>query len=233
MQGIKRYIGDRIYLRWLFLPSHWLFQGLLGADWTERVFKITFSLVCTGLLFVPLRLVLKFTAVQAVLFAFLAAHTLNWMVNCNVIGNLKHRARLGKTEKGRIFDYLEELSQRIADEPSVQCAAVFGSLTRGELHEYSDVDVSLIRQKGAIQGVRALWFLTREIRKANKQGIPLEVYLGDSLDYWEKRYKASELPVVLSDRDGVIKQSYDRTLSLEDARALDLQNRIMNNDSTE
>lgn len=172
MKGFKGFLGERIYLRWLFLPSHWLFQGIRGADRTKRIYKLLFSLLFTAIFFLFLILVFNLPGWQAMLLAFLAAHSLNWLVNCNIMGNLKHRTKIGKTEKSQIFNYLDELSDRFSTAPSILCAAAFGSLSRGELHATSDVDVSFIRRKGMTHGLAALRFLYREIRSANKRGFP-------------------------------------------------------------
>ena len=61
------------------LPSHWLFQGLFYMDATERLFKLGLDLL--GTIVFAILLASFLPAPSALLFGFLAAHSLNFFFN--------------------------------------------------------------------------------------------------------------------------------------------------------
>lgn len=220
MRGFKERIRNNKYLKWLFVCSYWLFQGIIHADWTEKFYKIFFTLLFTTIFFLLSIIMLNLSLILNIIIAFFIAHSLNWVVNCNITGNFIHRIKIGKTNKNESLNYIEDLAARLDAEFSILCAAAFGSMSRGEFKNNSDLDISFIRRRGFLNSIKALRFLTKEIRWANKNKIPLEAYLGDSIHFFKKRYKDNEYPVVIYDPESIIKNNYKVYLDIKAARIL-------------
>lgn len=174
---------------------HWVFQGILYADHTERWFKIGLDLILT------LALGLLFSAwmgpFSAWVLAFLCAHTINFILNAQLWVLLKHYGLV----RNRYEDfeiYIHNFSQRLEQQPSIQYAAVYGSYVRGEWKPSSDLDVRLVRKPGLINGLTACYFLMVERTRAFFQRFPLDIYVADSFDSLE-RLRIDESPLVLSE----------------------------------
>jgi hypothetical protein len=183
---------------WGALAVHWLFQGTLQMDPTERYFKLG---VDAGLTLLFARLLGRWLGgVGAWLVGGLVAHTLNFLFNGQIYGVLKH---FGGVERSwdEFNREVEALSERIDQEPSLVYAAAYGSLARSEWSPTSDLDVRIVRAPGLANGLRASWFAVRERSRALAQRFPLDLLVLDS-------YKAlgsmaeRDTPVVLSQADG-------------------------------
>jgi predicted nucleotidyltransferase len=169
-------------LKWLLgnkpgvLMSHWLFQGMLYMDKTERIFKLGLDFFLL-LLFYPLlrrRLPIRTSLVTGAI----AAHTLNFFFNGHLWGALKHFG--GITRTAQEFDAeVERLRRRVQDEPSIVFAAAYGSLARDEWTPTSDLDVRLVRAPGLRNGWRASLFTMQERSRALIKGFPLDIFVFD------------------------------------------------------
>lgn len=160
------------------LGIHWVFQGMLYMDQTERMFKLGLDLVLIVISWGLLSLVLEVSSPWTAVIAFLLAHTLNFLFNGQVCVVL---AEFGMVKHSRsTFDaYVCQLSKRIRSEPSIEWAAVYGSLVREEWTEHSDLDVRLLHRHGLWNGLLACWFVLCERTKALISGFPLDVYVLD------------------------------------------------------
>jgi hypothetical protein len=147
-------------------------------DRTERVFKIGIDLILTIILGSLLSLVSGISWIWAVVLGFLVAHTLNFLFNGQVWVVLKHFDLVSHSQ-AEFEQYLRLLSERVRAEPSIQWAAAYGSLVRGEWHEHSDLDVRLLRQAGFWHGLRACWFVVAERTRALLSTFPLDMFVLD------------------------------------------------------
>ena len=161
------------------LAVHWVFQGLLYMDRTERWFKLGIDVVLTLIISVPLALLTPVPLVASVAIAFPLAHTMNWIFNGHIYVVLKH---FGKVEHSELEweTYINGLSERAARQTSVHWMAAFGSLARGEFSPTSDLDVRIIRKQGLPNGVRACWFAMLERSRAFFSHYPLDIYVLDT-----------------------------------------------------
>jgi hypothetical protein len=175
------------------LALHWLFQGLLYMDPTERWFKLGLdfflTLVIGGMLGLWLSLPL------ALGIGMLIAHTLNFLLNGQVYGVLKTFGGVRRTWAE--FDWeLKRMQNRVGQEPCILYAAAYGSLARDEWSETSDLDVRLVRAPGLRSAWRVCWFAARERARAFFKRFPLDVFVLDGRDSLEKISEKS-IPVVL------------------------------------
>lgn len=220
MKGLKNSIRMNPYLRGLLVVSNWLFQGIIHADRTEKVYKISFSIVASVVFYLFYKNFLNISSSFAILIGLFSGHTLNWVVNSNFYNIIIHRLLLSKLDKQKAFGYLDSLSSRLKGNPSILYATTHGSICRGDLKPSSDIDVALVRKKGFINAVRSIFFVTIEKKIADRIGIPLEIYLIDQPASAIQRFKNELNPVVIYDSDNLTDKYYNETLSIADARKL-------------
>jgi len=164
------------------LISHWVFQGMLYMDRTERLFKLGLDLI--GIVFFA-TLLREFTGVPLTwMTAFVLAHTINFIFNGQMWVVLKF---YGVTRTSSVFNrYVDGFAKRARAEESIVAAIVYGSLVRREWLPSSDLDVRLLRKPGFANGLRACWFLLTERTRAFFYRFPLDAYVIDRVDSLSK-----------------------------------------------
>jgi len=220
MKGFKKQIRDNRYLNWLLLLSNWLFQGIRNADRTEKVYKILFTLIFWVFVYMLFQIKSGVFVWHNIIYSFLIAHTLNWVINGNVSILLIHNILLVKLSKRDLFQYMEKLQAKTKNKEWILYAASFGSICRGDLKDSSDIDISIVRKPGLKNAFKSIWFAIKEKKIADFKGIPLEIYISDSPQDSKKRFGAEKNPVVISDPDDTILNYYMEKLNLEQAREL-------------
>jgi hypothetical protein len=175
------------------LLVHWIFQGMLYMDATERWFKLGLDLLLS--LVVGGILGLWWPSPLALGLGIAVAHTLNFVFNGQTWVVLKHFGQVRHTRQ-EFFREIRRLRARIRQEPHIVYAAAYGSLARGEWSPTSDLDVRLVRAPGLLSAWRVCWFATRERARAFWKGFPLDVFV---LDGYASLNKMAEkrFPVVL------------------------------------
>ena len=177
------------------LGSHWLIQSLLYMDRTERSFKVLLDIGLTiagrFILGVQLSRKLSWTL------AFMIAHTMNFLFNGHVWGVLKHYGRVSQTWDA-FTTYVDSMVARVRSEPSLEYAAVYGSLGRDEWQPSSDLDMRLVRKTGWYNAARACLFALAERTRALFLVFPLDLYVLDSFASLD-RMRMDETPVILLD----------------------------------
>ena len=216
MKGIKNKIRECWYLRWILLFSNWVFQGILRADKTEQIYKIGFTLFFSSLFYFLFDSYLdsKFD----LLISFISGHTLNWIINGSFYVIFVHRLLITKLSKKDLFNYLSLLKSRLENADWVLYSASFGSICNGKLKDSSDLDVSIVRKPGFKNAIKSIWFALREKKTADLRRIPLEIYISDTPENSVNRFKAETCPVILYDKGDILKDYYDKTMNLEEAR---------------
>ena len=185
----------RPFLRWkaTALLIHWIFQGLLYMDKTERYFKLSIDILFT--ITIGLILSIWFSWQMSVFVGFISAHSINFFFNSQIYVVLKHFGSVRHT-KTEMDKYIAKLKHKIQRESSIRCGFVFGSLSREELKETSDLDVRLIRNPGFRNALSSCFFLMFERFSAFLNKFPLDIYLLDS-EAPLSRLRKDELPIKL------------------------------------
>lgn len=182
------------------LTLNWVFQGLLYADKTEKAFKIALDLALTSLVFISIT---DFSFIVRLLVAFLISHTFFWVFNGQLFALLKNFNLVHNTPQ-RIIDYAGEIKCRASKEASINCVAIYGSISRGEISSTSDLDMRIIRKPGMLNGMRACFFGFAERSRALLNMFPLDLYIIDSKEHLF-RLRNDELPLILYDPQGILK----------------------------
>jgi predicted nucleotidyltransferase len=178
------------------MVSHWLFQGLAYMDPTERAFKLGLD----GLLALAIAaalLSMRWPAGLVAVVAILGAHSLNFLFNGQLRVVLKWHG-IGRVPKAAIEVELVRIAARLTANPAIRDGYVFGSLSRGELHDGSDLDIRVIRAPGLRAGLTACFAVLTERSRSLRSGVPLDIYVWDSPASLA-RMRADEKPISLSE----------------------------------
>ena len=195
------------------LLSNWVLQGMLYMNPVEVAYKLFLDVVMVALLWMVLPLEDEFAHL---LTALLAAHTVNWVVNCQPIALLRH-LDWGRNDATRFIEYIERMEQRLRGKSYLLAAASFGSLSKGKYKDTSDIDIRVVLGKGLFQRVRAANFCFLERARAAVNRFPLDLYAFD-LEEMKRKMNDDEVPVVFMDPKGLIRSNYSETVRFEEFR---------------
>jgi predicted nucleotidyltransferase len=161
----------------IIIIANWVFHGFLYMEKTEKAFFLIFDL----LLFFPLWFFLSFVTnlLFSALGALLVAHTIHWLFDGHIYVMLKNLGRC-KTPITKFSNYTNGLSERAKHEKSIFSIIAFGSLSRNEFSDSSDLDLRIVRKPGLVNGIRACSFTLLERGRALVDKFPLDVYTLDS-----------------------------------------------------
>jgi predicted nucleotidyltransferase len=196
--------------RWWNLPRGWAHQGFFYLDRTQRIGRVIFEIVPTVILAgliggiggIPLSNLWLWCA------GLVLAHTLNWVLNGNWwAGILFAFPRLHNRGDRATCAYLNDLAGRLQRERAISGAMIFGSVSRGEWHERSDLDVRLLRRRGLFSAIAGILILSRERWIALWTRQPLDIYLADDVSFLRSMRK-DEQPVFLKKDDPRLDRAY-------------------------
>jgi hypothetical protein len=179
------------------LAVHWIFQGMLNMDPTERWFKLALEF----LVLLPVAWIVNSWVPWwlAIVLGFLVAHTLNFVLNGQIYSVLKTFGGVRHTPL-EFEREVERLRTCVADEPDILFAGAYGSLARKEWSPTSDLDVRLVRAPGFRSAIRVCWLAMRERTRAFWRRFPLDIFVLDGYTSLDKMAEV-DFPVVLGGRD--------------------------------
>jgi hypothetical protein len=197
----KAVAGGRVRL-WN-LPRGWAHQGFFYLDRTQRIGRVLFEIVPTVLLAGLIGRIggIPLSSVRLWCGSLLITHTLNWVLNGNwwagVLFTFPHLHNRGERAT---CDYLNRMAGRFQRTRSISGVMVFGSVSRGQWHERSDLDLRLLRRPGVWNAMAGVLALTRERWIALWARQPLDIYLADDIPFL-RRMRDDEPPVFLKKAD--------------------------------
>lgn len=180
----------------VIILTNWLFQGILYADKTEKIFRACLDMIFTFIIF---KVTLGLGIHTNLLMAFLISHTFNWIFNGQLFALAKNFG-IVHNDPEKIIDYAYGIKERASGEKSINSVIVYGSLVRSEIKSTSDLDLRIIRKKGLLNGLRASVFGFKERSRALFHQFPLDMYVVDSPKHLLKM-RSDEEPLVLYDTD--------------------------------
>lgn len=177
------------------MVSHWMFQGVLYMDSTERRFKLGSDLVAAALVMTITRPFVRSIAWRTAL-ALVTAHSANFVLNSHALAGTKWHGR--RFSRAACDAFMPGMARRLGGTKGVQKVLVYGSFSRGQESDSSDVDVRVLRQPGPLNGLRVCWAVAIERFRAMTQGVPLDIFVWDSMDR-AASMRADERPIDLSE----------------------------------
>lgn len=184
----------------VIILTNWLFQGILYADKTEKVFKILLDFILTTVLcffLIPFS-----NAYLGLIISLIISHTLLFILNGQLFALAKNFG-IVYNEPERIIEYAHEIKNRASKSKSIDCVAVYGSLVRGEIKSTSDLDMRIIRKPGIFYGLNACIFGLKERFRALVSRFPLDLYIIDSPKHLLKM-SSNEVPEILYDPNNIL-----------------------------
>jgi predicted nucleotidyltransferase len=192
----------------VIILTNWIFQGILYADKTEKMFKLLLDFTLTIILYFFL---IQFSnAYLRLIFSLIMSHTLLFIFNGQLFALAKNFDIVYNEPQG-IIDYANGIKKRASKEKSINCLVVYGSLVRGEIKPTSDLDIRVIRKSGVLNGFRACIFGLKERSRALFSQFPLDMYVIDNPNHLLKM-RHDESPKILYDPNHILGQQKDAIL---------------------
>lgn len=203
------------------IPRNWLHQALSYMDKGELSVRLVFESIELYLVWFLLKKWFGDTGSLSLLgIAFVFVHTWNWVTNClfwSVI--IFTFPKLRNPGAHKTIKYLNTMRQRLADKKCIAGIAIYGSVTRGEWHDRSDIDIRLIRQPGIVSLWCAAILTMQERFRALLNRQPMDLFLADGIDFLEKM-RSDEIPLLLLCKNDDLQTKYprcgERDIFLED-----------------
>lgn len=227
MMDLKKDILHNDKFSWLQFASNWLMQGIYLADWSEKLYKIFFTLFFWTISFIIFFEQLNFSFAKSVIMGFLFGHTLNWFINNNFFVILVHRIKWLKTSKIALFNHLSAIQGRLEKMPNKEWllySVSLGGICNGTLNEHSDIDVILIRKPGFKNLIKAIVFYVKEKKYADIAGVPLDIMICDTPQDCINKSKNQKNPIVLLDPNNQVNTYYPDNLKMSIVEAKKLNN---------
>lgn len=186
--------------------TNWLFQGILFASKTEKIIKICIDLFLTSILIIIIYNIFPIKITESIFIAFIISHSINWTFATNIWSvRIRNGKKINSISQTNFKKFLLSFQKNIQRLNSIHGAAIFGSLSAGKAHRYSDVDVKIFRKAGFYNLVASYLFLFLIRTKANFYRYPLDIYVEDNINY---KLKKGEIPIIIHDPDFLIRKSY-------------------------
>ena len=186
------------------IASNWVLQGMRYMNAYEVGLKLLLDVLFALLL---VWLFNGWNRPGIVLASLLIAHSLNWILNGHFFVLMRYVYPVPKTADD--FDlYVQRIKKQAVLSNFIDGVAIYGSYCRGQLHEFSDLDVRVIVRNGFMNGLAGAWFCLRERFMAFFAIFPLDIYCCVGTHCLD-RLRDDELPVILQDRSGVLAERYD------------------------
>ena len=192
------------------IPRSWLHQGFTYLDNTQRTFRMLSETTTSVLLVYLLHSILDLSLERYPLWLLsaLITHTLFWIFDSNWWANMMFTfPSLRNPGEQATVDYLDFMSRRIKRNKSITGMLLYGSISRGQWHDRSDLDMRFLRRPGFLNGLASVLILYRERLIALLTKQPLDIYIADDVDFLLKMRK-DESPVALKKEDKRLDELY-------------------------
>jgi len=192
------------------IPRGWAHQGFFYLDRTQRIGRVIFEMVPTAIIAWLISTIggAPLSSIWPWCGGLFISHTLNWVLNGNWwAGTLFTFPSLRNPGERATCDYLNRMAGRLKNDRAISGVMIFGSVSRGQWHDRSDLDVRLLRRRGVRNGIAGVLVLSRERVIALWTRQPLDVYLADDIPFL-KRMREDEPPVFLKKDDPRLDQAY-------------------------
>lgn len=203
--------------KWAKAARYVIWQGMSYMDSSERLWRLFCLAFVTAIFMVPVKILLSAGWMFSVVISVALAHLTNFVVNAafwsTAICDLKLFQPKGKRA---LYQYLKGLRKRAASCDAIMSYCAFGSIARNNFHDASDLDMVLIRRPGFLNALRVFAFILSERLYALFHKIPIELWVGDSVDFL-KRLRPDEAPVVIINNDNGLESYYKATQTIEQA----------------
>lgn len=214
--NIKNYwLQPLLRRRFFVIAANWVFQNTLIMAKSELVFRFILESAFVVLIFSSLSSIVS-CAENAVL-SILIAHTVNWIINGNLWVTQKFFGRRFDPERMIKFLFTFRDKERLSQE-GIAAIAAFGSLSRGEFSESSDLDIRIVRRLGLYNWIKANLVTLKLRLMAFAKRIPIDSCVLDSVNQIYEHISPNEPPVVIYDPDNSLSTINKNVIPLKNIR---------------
>ena len=192
------------------LIRNWLHQGITYMDTGELTIRLTIELLELIIIYFIFSTFLtpNFSFIANTILSGVVVHTFNWIFNMNFYALLMFSIPFLKNRGEEItIDYLNTMAARLKRHRSVSGLAIFGSISRNQWHEKSDIDARILRKPGLKNLLGSAMAVMKERLIAFCLRQPLDIYLADNIVFLKKMRK-DEVPIFLIKRDRRLDDNY-------------------------
>lgn len=199
VKKIKAVEGGNI--KWIVTVKQWIHQGFTYLDHTEMFWRVVWEIIPFVIFLLLFNIVCGLRLWASILFAFIIAHTLNWIFNYNFWTCIDftfpqvHNPGNEVTKK-----YLKEMQKRMKHNDAITGCMIYGSMSRAVWHNKSDLDMRIMGKPGLVNGFRAYLAVFRERLIAVWKKQPLDLYLADNIKFLQ-RMRKDEYPIFVKCTD--------------------------------
>lgn len=170
-------------------------------EWRELTFRFTVELCVAFVIYYLLQRVI--TPIWSLIDSLLLVHTAMWVLNGHIWAlSVAPNRRLARNKPQEVLSYLDGLYARVNRVSSIRGCVIFGSLSRGEFTEHSDLDILCCREKGFWNSLIAFSTGLNERMIAFFKRMPIELYFYDMSTFAGLDDK--ECPILMKECDGDI-----------------------------
>lgn len=199
------WLGELCRYGFMILLSAWILQGIRIMNWREAVLKLSLTIIPAFLLVllgIPWWI------------SFIIAHTMNFAFNGQLYAMYTHMGATKVTPQ-HFLETTEQFAQIFATKSYLNAAIAYGSLSRGCFKSTSDIDLRLIPQQSKLNWWKSVLFAFWLRIISFLKGYPLDLYVYDPAVVI-KRMRTDELPVMLFERDGYMKEWYPERVEYDE-----------------
>lgn len=199
--------SDYLRLGIFIAISAWLFQGMRYMNWRETVLKLTLDLFLT---------LFGIFCGLSWYFAFLLAHTLNFLFNGQFFAMFTHMGA-NRIQPSFFLSETIHFSEFLKNCSFIETALAYGSLVRGEYKKTSDIDMRIVPKDGEYNFWKCAWCAVGLRCIAFIHGYPLDLYI---FTFSELKYKmrCDETPLLLAGNKLKPSSIYPQIISLQEFR---------------
>jgi predicted nucleotidyltransferase len=180
-------------------------------DKGERLLKIFFEAILIIAFFFILCAFFEITYFLLIIVSVFVIHSIMWIFNDHFWGLISDVGTVPSLSKEKLILYCNRIYKITKSSKSIIAILVFGSISRKEIHDQSDIDIRIIRRPGFTNLISA-YFLCMKLRfDAFIHVIPFDLFLGDDMMFLNKLSR-NELPVVIHDFTGSVGDIYSVTI---------------------
>lgn len=185
--------------------SAWILQGIRIMNWREAFVKVAFTVIFAVLFAV--------VGVPVVL-SILIAHTLNFAFNGQLFAMYTHMGATHVTAE-HFLKETEKIAKLCEDRTFVDASIAYGSLSRGCFKSTSDIDMRIVPVENELSWWEAVFFALWLRTRSFVNGYPLDLYVYPARTC-AKRMRSDELPIMLSEKDGCMRNVYPERVELNE-----------------
>ena len=219
----KAKIGGKI--KFNVTIRNWIHQGFFYLDRTEMMYRVIWEIIPFTFFMCILYLAGSSSWLYSVVLSGFISHSLNWVFNDNFWTCIMFTfPRIMNPGEKITINYLSGLQRRIDSTDSISGCMIYGSLSRGEWQEKSDLDIRILRKSGSLNGFKAYHFVFKERVIAVFKKQPLDIYLADSTLFLSKM-REDEFPIFIKNEDIGLKDLYNTVDVTDFSKVMKLNSR--------